>query len=216
MQIIPSMLVQSREEFETQIYAIQNAIDMVQIDIADGIFVPNTTWRDPEVAKQILQINAELHLMVADPIKEMVSWMGVPQIKRVFFHYEAVEENKIEHTIRELGRGGWQVGLVLNPDTPIEVIDAHIEHLDAVMFMGVHPGFQGQSYISETSNRMKQLKQKYPDLFVSLDGGVNLQTLPEIITSGIDAVCPGSAVFHTDKTPVENVADIRSLINTLT
>lgn len=213
MQIIPSLLVQSREEFETQITAVQNSIEMVQIDIADGIFVPNTTWRDPQIAKQILEINAELHLMVADPIKEAILWMTVPQIKRVLFHYEAVEKNKIEHTIRELGRGGWQVGLVLNPDTQIEVVDSHIEHLDAVMFMGVYPGFQGQKYIPETTNRMKKLKQKYPDLFVSLDGGVNLQTLPEIIKSGINAVCPGSAVFHTDKTPAENVADTQALIN---
>lgn len=213
MQIIPSLLVQSREEFETQIKAVQNAIEMVQIDIADGIFVSNTTWRDPQIAKQILEINAELHLMVADPIKEAVLWMTVPQIKRVFFHYEAVAEEKIEHTIRELGRGGWQVGLVLNPDTPIEVVDAHVEHLDAVMFMGVYPGFQGQTYIPETTDRMKKLKQKYPDLFISLDGAVNLKTLPKIVTSGIDAICPGSAVFHTDKTPAENVADIEKLIN---
>lgn len=210
------MLVQTQDEFETQIKAVQGAIDMVQIDIADGVFVPNTTWKSPTVTQELLKIDCELHLMVADPLKEAVQWMGVPQVKRVFFHYEAVEEDAIEHTIRELGRGGWQVGIVLNPDTNLSVLENHTEHLDAVMLMGVHPGFQGQSYIPETTERLKKVKQTYPGLFVSLDGAVNLQTIPDIITSGLDAICPGSAVFHTDKTPVENVADIKTLINTLT
>lgn len=216
MQIIPSMLVSSQEEFETQIEAVQTSVEMVQLDLADGKFVPNTTWSDPEVARKVLKINAELHLMVADPIKTVVEWMGVPQIKRVLFHYESVASENIAHTIRELGRGGWQVGMVLNPNTPIDVVDEHVEHLDAVMFMGVNPGFQGQSYIPQTTQRMKSLKEKYPDLFISLDGGVNLKTIPDIFSSNIDAICPGSAVFRTDKTPSENVADIRALIASLT
>lgn len=210
------MLVQSQDEFEAQITAVQSAIDMVQIDIADGIFVPNTTWRDPGVASNLLKIDCELHLMVENPLAEAEQWKNVSHVKRVLFHYDAVGPDEAGNVITELQSFGWDVGMVLDPDTPLDVVDPHIDNIQAVMFMGVHAGFQGQEYIPETTVRMRQLKKTYPDLFISLDGAVNLKTLPDITTSGIDAVCPGSAVFHTEKTPTENIEELQNLINTLT
>ncbi len=216
MQIIPSLLVQSKEEFTQQILEVQKYIKMVQIDIADGKFVPNTTWRDPKVTKELLKIDAELHLMTSNPVEETAKWADVHQIKRVLFHYEAVEKTEIAETINSIKNLGHKVGIVLNPDTSIDVLDEFISELDAVMFMGVVPGFQKQKYIPETTERIKNLKEKYPDLFVSLDGGVNLETIPDISTSGVDAICPGSAVFHTEKTIKENVEDLNQLIDSLT
>jgi len=206
------MLVTNKDEFIEQIRAVQTAVDMVQIDIADGIFVPNTTWRDPEIAAQELQIDCELHLMVENPLEEALLWKDVAGVKRVLFHYDAVGPDLISDTISEIKGLGWQAGLVLNPDTPLDVVDPDAEQLDAVMFMGVHPGFQAQSYIPETTERMKTLKHTYPDLFVSLDGGVNMQTLPEIITADIDAVCPGSAIFKNEHTPAQNVQMMKDFL----
>jgi len=216
MQIIPSMLVQSQEEFQTQLLEVQKHISMVQIDIADGNFVPSTTWSDPHVTQGLLEIDCELHLMVSDPIAEMKKWKDVKQVKRILFHHESVEESNIQQVLANIKSNGWQAGLVLNPTTGLSVIEKHAEQLDAVMLMGVQPGSQGQHYIHETTERLATVKNMYPNLFVSLDGGVNLDTLPEIAQSNLDAICPGSAVFHTEKTIQENITDIVELINRLT
>lgn len=216
MKIIPSMLTQTRDEFVNLINEVQDSVDMIQIDIADGMFVPNITWANPEDISQILKIDCELHLMVQDPFEEIEKWIDVPQVKRVFFHFDAVGPDESENILKVIKANEWEAGIVLNPDTPTEMIEPLMPLIDAVMFMGVVPGFQGQSYIPETTARMKEFKAAHKNTFVSLDGAVNVQTLPDIATANIDAVCPGSAIFHTNKTPAENVEDIRELINRLT
>ena len=130
MQIIPSILVQSKQEFITQINAIQDVLDMVQLDIADGKFVPNTTWADPEVVGKNTNIDIELHLMVKNPLQELTRWTSVEQIKRVLIHYESLNKQ----SPLEGGRGvlsfareqSWQIGLVLNPDTPTKAIEPYL------------------------------------------------------------------------------------------
>lgn len=210
MQIIPSILVQSKKEFEAQILEVQNHVDMVQIDIADGKFVPNTTWSDPDLAKNILVIECELHLMVHDPLSEAEKWKNVPQVKRALFHYESTAD--VNQTIEKLRQYGWDISIVLNPDTPAGVLEPYLDKIQGVMFMGVRPGFQGQKYISETTRRIKEFKAKGTDHFVELDGAVNKRTIHEIAQSGADAICPGSAVFGNKKTPEENIKKLKELI----
>lgn len=212
MQIIPSILVQTEQEFLEQINAIDDILPMIQLDIADGKFVPNKTWADPEVMEKSLMIDCELHLMVQDPLEEARKWEHVPQVKRVLVHFESDPEN-IANIVAQIQSYGWEVGVVLNPDTDIEVVDDFIEEIDAVMLMGVVPGKQGQLFISETNDKAKAIKKKYPNMFLSLDGGVNEETLPDIIAAGFDAVCPGSAVFGNDFTPRENIEKMKGIIN---
>jgi len=216
MQIIPSMLTQTRDEFFEQLNAVQGSVDMIQIDIADGLFVPNMTWSNPEEIGMYLIIDCELHLMVENPLEEIEKWEDVDQVKRVYFHFDAVGPDESENILKVIQANNWQAGIVLNPDTPIEMIEPLLPLIDAVMFMGVHPGFQGQDYIPETTKRMRDFKSRYKKTFVALDGAVNMQTLPDIITSRIDAICPGSAIFRNEKTPANNVETMNELINRLT
>ena len=210
IEIIPSILIQTKKEFLTQSAAVSECLNMVQLDIADGKFVPNTTWEpDPETVADNLEIDCELHLMIENPLEEVRRWEHVDQVKRILVHYESTKN--IGQTIGAVHSYGWDVGLVLNPETPIEVVNEHIEELDAVMLMGVKPGAQGQKFIPETLDRIKQLRVKYPNLFISVDGAVNEETIEDIIEAGATGVCPGSAIFGNDRTPEEHVKRMKEL-----
>lgn len=211
VHIIPSLLTQSEQEFTTQYHAVKHSVSCIQIDIADGEFVPNKTWADPAIIKDTVEIDIELHLMVTDPLEEIERWKHVRQAKRVLVHYETISDqvNKVLTTIEGFC---WQKSLVLNPGTPIDVIDPYADKLFGVMFMGVNPGFQGQKLIPSVLKNISLVKKKYPHLFLEIDGGVNEETLPQILQAGVDAICPGSAVFKNKRTPAENVESMRKLI----
>lgn len=210
MQIIPSILIQSEQEFIHQINGLKKSVEMIQLDIADGNFVTKTTWADPKVVKNEAEIDIELHLMVENPKIEIKKWTNVPQIKRILFHYESNDD--IEETIELIKENDWEAGIVLNPDTPVSNIDPYLKKIEAVMFMGVVPGFQGQKLIPKILENINQFKKENPNIFVELDGGVNEQTLPKIIKSNVDAICPGSSVFGNERSPEENVGRMKKII----
>lgn len=219
MIIIPSILVSTEHEFRRQITALDGLAPMVQIDIADGEFVPNTTWADPEIAKEILgNLGAELHIMAMRPLDTAARWKEVKQIKRCFVHYESVPKNHahsspdMHSVLREIAGFGWEVGLALNPETPIDSLEPFLSEIQAIQLMGIHPGFQGRPFISATLERVQQAKLKYPDKFIEVDGGVNEKTLPYIMNAGADAVTPGSAIFNNEKTPTENIHRLNLII----
>jgi len=219
MQIIPSILLPDKQTFLEQTKTIEEVVSMVQIDIADGQFVESTTWsyeeEAPETIQEHLQIDCELHLMVQDPIEVARDWEQVPQVKRILVHYESNPE-EIGDILAQIQSYGWEVGLVLNPDTSIDVVDDVVEEIDSVMFMGVVPGRQGNKFVPEVLDNIKAFKEKFPHMRTEIDGSVNMDTLPDIVTAGVDIVCPGSAIFGNHKDPAQNVVEMRELINTLT
>ena len=214
MIIIPSILVQSEDEFKKQIKALDNVLDLVQLDIADGKFVPNTTWANPEIVKRETPMDIELHLMVESPLKELARWGSVDQVIRILVHYESVKN--LAEIMPTLHAYGWEIGIVLNPDTPIDVLEPYIHEIKTVMFMGVYPGKQGQKLIPEVLQKIKQFKTKHPQISVELDGAVNEETLPDITKTRGDAICPGSAIFKNDREPKDNVKRMEEIINRLT
>jgi ribulose-phosphate 3-epimerase len=215
IDIIPSILVPDEHTFLAWSRAVEEVLPMIQLDIADGQFVPNETWADPNVVDEHLQIDCELHLMVRDPLKEVRLWEDVQQIKRVLVHYESNPEN-ITEILAQIHSYGWEVGLVLNPDTPVDVVDDLVEEIDSLMLMGVIPGKQGQKFIPKTIARIKEARERFPNLYIELDGAVNEETLPDIVATGVHAICPGSSIFGNDRTPAENVKLMRDMISTLT
>ncbi len=214
VKIIPSTLVQSKNEFLSQIKGLGESLDMIQLDIADGGFVDNKTWADPKVVRNI-SLDVELHLMVDDPYEELKKWEAVSQIKRVLIHYESEGESTKELIHKLKDNNIWQIGVVLNPETDISVLESFLGSIDVVMFMGVHPGLQGQSFLPETLEKIRQFKNMNTSHMISIDGGVNKETINDIVMAGADIVCPGSAIFHTDKTPSENVEEMKYIIDNI-
>lgn len=210
-EIIPSLLVHSEQDFLTQYHAVKHSVSCIQIDIADGIFVPNKTWADPGIIKDVVNIDIELHLMTVDPLEEMEKWKDILQVKRVLVHYETIS-NDTNNILTTIDKYGWQKSIVLNPATPISVIDAYVKQLFGIMFMGVHPGFQGKPLIAEVLTQIVKIKKKYPQLFLAIDGGVNEETLIDIIRTEVNAICPGSAIFKNNRSPKENVERMQNII----
>lgn len=214
IQIIPSLLVPNEELFLRCVHGLGDSVSTVQIDIADGKFVPSTTWADPESIKTYLPMACELHLMVKEPLKELAKWGAVEQVVRILIHVESTP--KLADIFPTLHAYGWEIGLVLNPETPIEALTPFLPEIKRVMFMGVHPGSQGQPFIPETLDKIRAFKAKKTDHTIAIDGGVNEQTLRGLITAGIDVACPGSAIFQTSRNPAEAVAHMKNTILQLT
>lgn len=214
MKIIPSILVATSEELKQQLQTVGKSVKRVQIDIADGIFVDNTTISDPETVQKYCQTEVELHLMVSQPLKELLKWHKVEQIKKILIHIESVKN--LRDILPTLHAYGWEIGLVLNPETNIKVLNEYIEEIKSIMFMGVNPGKQGQKLLPKVLSNIKKFKTKYPNIFVELDGGVNEKNLEKIIGSGVDAICPGSAVFGNEDKPANNIKNLEKIINSLT
>ena len=210
IQIIPSILDASTEDLQAHIIAVQDHVNMIQIDIADGEFVPSTTASNPDIVKKIATIDIELHLMVKKPLLELKKWATVEQVTRVLVHYESMPD--IHDIFPTLHAYGWDISMVINPDTPISALEPFVPELKGVMCMGVIPGFQGSPFVPGVLGKLKEIKSRWPQLFLELDGGVNEETIDAIIETGLDAVCPGSAIFKNNRTPGENVSLLREHI----
>lgn len=214
MDIIPSLLVTTEEAFKQQTSAIAGKLPFFQIDIADGQFVPNKTWASAhaEEAAGYVQTDFELHLMVQDPLAVIREWKDHPHLKRILLHVEPLDD--VGRAIEYAKGYEKEIGLVLNPDTPLPTVYPYLDEIDSVMFMGVHPGFQGQAFIENTVDRIKELRRR-SDVYIEVDGGVNKATLPKIFAAGANAGCPGSAVFGHPDGPAVGYAELIQLAHEL-
>ncbi len=213
IDIIPSILVSSKQEFLTQITALDHAVTHLQLDIADGHFVPNTTWSEPEIVHHIDDYTFELHLMDESPLETITLWKDISSVTRFIIHIESVED--IAAAITHVQMYGREVFLALNPNTPLSTIHHYIDLIDGVLFMGVTPGFQGQKLIPEVLRKIAQCRTTYPELYTELDGGVHEDTLHAIIESGVHAICPGSLVFKREHSPADQIAYIKNQLEKL-
>ena len=136
-EIIPAILTPRFEDFASQIKKLEPFSKLAQIDVMDGEFVAGSSFTDVEKINGLkTKLNFELHLMVKNPLQEMEKWMGVKNITRVIFHLEAAPNpQKIINTLR--GKCA-QVGLAVNPETPLTVLEPYYKLVDVVLFMTVH------------------------------------------------------------------------------
>lgn len=192
--IIPAILEQDVKEFERKLKLAAGFAKVIQIDIGDGVFVPNYTAQVAQIAEiaQSVPVAIEWHLMVVEPLDALKS-LKTHKPQTVIFHYESV--NDVQKTIEAIKQHGHKVGLALNPETPAEVIDRFHDKLDLVTVMGVNPGFQGSPFIPESLEKIEEMKQKFPNLAVEIDGGVNESNLARVIESGAQQVVIGSGLW---------------------
>ncbi len=213
IDIIPSVLVKSEQEFLTQLNLLDHAVTHVQLDIADGTFVPNTTWAETATVTHIEGYTFELHLMVASPLEVIAEWSNIPSVTRFIIHAESVD-NVVE-TIAHARTYTRQIFIALNPDTSLEDIQGVEQNIDGILFMGVNPGFQGQKLIPSVLEKISECRKKYPEIYTELDGGVHEDTLEAIVRSGVHAICPGSLVFKRKHTPSEQILYIKNQLEKL-
>lgn len=216
-EIIPAVLPKDYEDLKNKISLVRGIAPLVQVDICDGVFVKSITW--PFVSggldehfNRILNeeegmpfwedIDFELDLMVNDSVQNFDVYTKIGA-KRIVFHLEAVGDiqnfRDFLEGIDPYMKDNLEIGVAINTTTPIEEIFPIIPIIDYVQIMGIeHVGFQGQDFDEKCLEHIKSLKEKYPDVTVSVDGAVSFDTAPSLIEAGAERLVVGSAIFNTD------------------
>jgi ribulose-phosphate 3-epimerase len=164
----------------------------------DGHFVPNFTLGPPIVAslRKVTKMTLDVHLMIADPDRYAPIFIeaGADQI---LVHQEACVH--LDRTLRMIQSEGARAGVVINPSTPVSMLDEVLDVVDYVLVMSVNPGFGGQKFIPYTLDKVRQLAQKRREkslnFAIEIDGGVTLENVSEMVKAGVDWVVAGSAIF---------------------
>ncbi|MFA5936269.1 MAG: hypothetical protein WC822_00105 [Candidatus Paceibacterota bacterium] len=233
IEIIPAILPKNYEDLKNKIALVRGIVPIVQIDICDGIFVPSNTWPfDSAQGKPFLDehfnailneseglpfwedIDFELDLMVSDVVEnfDIYTKLGA---KRIIFHVGAVGDLKefknflegIDIYIREM----MEIGISINIDTPLEKVFPLIANVDFVQCMGIDKvGFQGQEFDEKVIENIKILREKFPDIVISIDGGVNFETAPLLINAGVSRLIIGSSIFNTEDI-IETIEEFKNL-----
>lgn len=203
MNIIPAILTNSHDEFRQQFTALAAMFDRVQIDIADGVFVPNKTLSIYEVVDLLNETSIthspqiDFHLMVQDPSTylNVLNDAQLP-INSVFIHLPIL--TKLQKNSYELSNLSFSCGVVLNPEDEVENDLTFIKSFSKLQIMTVHPGFQGGAFLSRMLEKIHTLKAGGYEGEIYLDGGINNETLREIVKQEDrpNFVCVGSYFTH--------------------
>lgn len=173
--------------------------DVVHFDVMDNHYVPNLTF-GPMVCKSLrdygITAPIDVHLMVK-PVDSLIPAFANAGADIITFHPEASDH--VDRTLQLIKEHGCKAGLVLNPATPLHILDHVMERLDVILLMSVNPGFGGQSFIPSTLDKLKQVKQRIVDsgrdIRLEIDGGVKVDNIAEIAAAGADMFVAGSAIF---------------------
>jgi ribulose-phosphate 3-epimerase len=182
-EICPGILTHNIEEYTARLEGVeQSGASWAHLDVMDGHFVPNITVQPYEIMGIPTNLNLEAHLMAYRP-ERYYSDLTVARISRVLIHREAFDS--FEETAEALHQASdyfSEVGLVLNPETPIEPLkDLKIQ---VVQIMGVHPGSSGQQTLGSTYDRIKEIADQKLKVTISVDGGVSEENIRELQQAG--------------------------------
>lgn len=202
IQIIPAILEKKFSAIAEKIKRLEQEapqIELVQLDIMDGAFVPNTTWSAfSDLAKLKTRLLFEIHLMVKKPARYIQEVACEKQIKRVLIHRESVEsDEECAELILQIKENGQEAGIAVNPKTEFSKIEKLLDIADVIMVMGVTPGFSGQQFQKSALAMIKLARAANPTIPISVDGGVNADTAPAILAAGATRLCVASYLWNS-------------------
>ncbi|MDQ3020833.1 MAG: ribulose-phosphate 3-epimerase [Bacteroidota bacterium] len=215
-KICPSILSADFSRLKEEISEVEKAgADIIHCDIMDGSFVPNISFGAKIVSdiNKFTNIPLDIHLMINNPERYIIEFhrAGADYIS---VHYENnIHLNRIINQIKSLGI---KAGVVLNPATPVFMLDDIIEFVDYVLIMSVNPGYGGQQFISNSIKKLTQLKDKIQEnnfkCEIEVDGGIGLENMGVISEAGADMFVCGASVFDSkDRTDV--IKKMKSIIS---
>lgn len=197
-----SVLSADMLNLEKEIKRIESSgIEMLHFDVMDGIFVNNITYGLPvlEKVRKSTDLILDVHLMITDPLRYVRRFAdcGADYIS---FHIES--ESNVSETIEAIKESGAKPAIAIRPATPAESVFEYLDRLDMVLVMTVEPGFGGQSFIPETVEKVRIIRQKINELGlgikVEVDGGINSETAAFTSAAGADVLVSGSYLFNSE------------------
>ena len=196
--ISPSLLSADFARLADEVARVEAAgADWLHVDVMDGHFVPNLTIGPPVVAaiRDVAERPLDVHLMISEPRRYAADYAKAGA-HVLTFHIEVARESAAHDVIKAFrDEGVPQVGVSLNPDTPIESVEHLLGELDLVLVMSVFPGFGGQKFMAEVLDKVRWLRAQGFTGHVEMDGGLNAQTLPSCAAAGTNVFVAGSAIF---------------------
>ncbi|OUO19793.1 ribulose-phosphate 3-epimerase [Collinsella sp. An307] len=212
IQIAPSILSVNLGHLASSLDSIKNA-DYVHIDVMDGHFTPNLTF-GPEMVracKGMTDLPLDVHLMITNP-DETIDWYIDAGADLITVHYETASH--LNRVIEHIKSRGVRAGVVLNPSTPVCMLENIIDDVDVVMLMSVNPGFSGQSFIEGTIAKLETLtalcRAHGVSPLIEVDGGISPKTIERVVAAGANLLVAGSAVFGAED-PASMVDDLRRM-----
>jgi len=206
VEILPSILAADFTRLGEEIARMEQAgASMLHLDVMDGHFVPNITLGPPvvESIRKVTKLKLDLHLMITDPDTY------APIFIQAGADHVLVQQEVCPHldrTVRMIQSEGALAGVVLNPSTPVSLLEDVLYLVDQVLIMSVNPGFGGQKFIPNALKKVRELARKRKELglgfAIEIDGGISIENVAGAVQAGCDWIVTGSSIFHAPDSKV--------------
>src|SRR3989344_1430144 len=206
--ITPSILSCNLARLQDEVDTIESYADWLQVDVMDGHFVPNLSFGAPVLRHLKTKLPLDIHLMVENPEDRIEDFLSL-KVKNITFHAEVTDTEERSALVAAIRDGGATAGIAMNPETPIDAIAKTIEDVDLVLMMSVHPGFGGQAFMVNVLEKVRAIREHYPNLMIQMDGGIDDRTAKKCIEAGANNLVSGSFIFSAPDR-AEAIASLRS------
>ena len=193
IKIIPAVIAKYQKELDERINKVKDFVELIQIDIMDGKFVPNSSI-DFDFTIPQSNCKFEAHLMITNPLEWIEKhW---EKVDTILVHFEAT--NNPDEIIELARKKNKRVGFVLNPETSVEKLKTYLDKIDEILIMTVTPGFYGSKFLQEALQKVEYLRNLKPDLDIEVDGGITDETIKQAYLAGANMFVSGSFIVKSE------------------